>query len=153
MRLCFIAFAFFFAVNVTAQDVKEYEPIQGEVHLLALCDEFGETKAECKCYFEEVKTIYSPADIALSGSVAKAFLSGQKPEAIASYLLLTRKVTISQVNQMYQLGDQHVDQVGKKCKDNKQTVTPAMKAKRDAMSRRLEKIAKRYRFLPASKKS
>lgn len=118
--------------------------------LLTLCDSFGETRKECTCYLSEVKKIYTPADIELAGGVARAFMSGQEPEAIAGYLLMTRKMTIPRANAMYKLGDQHTKRVSKKCEDPRQKLTPDMKAKRDAMTTRLEKIGARYRVGPRS---
>lgn len=118
--------------------------------LLTLCDSFGETGKECTCYLSEVKQIYTPADIELAGGVARAFMSGQEPEAIAGYLLMTRKMTIPRANAMYKLGDKHTNRVAKKCEDRRQKLTPAMKSKRDAMTTRLEKIGARYRVGPRS---
>lgn len=115
-----------------------------QTSLLKLCASFGETSKECRCYLSEVQKIYAPADVELAGGVARAFMNGEEPEAIAAYLLLTRKMTITRANQMYRLGDRHADRVGRKCEDKSQRITPAMKAKRDAMTARLEKIGARY---------
>lgn len=117
-----------------------------ETSLLTLCDAFGETRKECRCYMDEVKQVYTPADIDLAGGVARAFLDGQEPEAIAAYILLTRKITLTRAQEMYKLGDQHTSRVGDKCEDPNQIVTPAIKAKRKAMDDRLDKIGKRYRI-------
>lgn len=121
-----------------------------ETSLLTLCDSFGETREECRCYMDEVKQVYTQADIELAGGVARAFMSGEEPEAIAAYLLMTRKMTVTRANEMYKLGDKHTDRVGKKCEDPNQKTTPAMKAKLDAMTTRLEKIGARYRVGPKS---
>ncbi len=117
-----------------------------ETSLLTLCDSFGETRKECRCYFDEVRDIYTPADIELAGGVARAFMNGEEPEAIAAYVLLTRKITISRANELYTLGDKHARRVGKMCEDPSQKETPEIKAKRKAMSQRLEEISARYRI-------
>jgi hypothetical protein len=118
----------------------------GERALLDLCADFGETPEECRCYLGEVKKLYSAPDIALAGGVARAFLQGSEPESIAAYLLMTRKLTIGRAVDLYKLGDRHADRVADMCEDRRQKLTPAMKAKRDAMTSRLEKIGKRYRI-------
>lgn len=116
----------------------------GGASLLELCESFGETSKECKCYLSEVEKLYTPADIKLGGGVARAFMQGEEPEAIATYLLLTRKMTITRAAQMYKLGDKHADRVANKCEDRKQKITDEIKASRKAMSARLEKLGARY---------
>ncbi len=116
----------------------------GEASLLKLCDAFGETRAECSCYITEVKRLYSPADVTLAGGVARAFMSGEEPEAIAAYLLMTRKLTITRANALYKLGDKHAERVGDACEDKSQKITPEIRAKRKAMEKRLETIGARY---------
>lgn len=113
--------------------------------LLELCHSFGETSKECNCYLGEVKNIYSAADIELASGVARAFLNGEEPEAIAAYLLLTRKITITRANELYRQGDPHVKRIGQTCEDKTQKVNSDVKAKRNAMEARLEKIGARYR--------
>lgn len=119
-----------------------------DTSLLMLCSSFGETTKECRCYLNEVKKVYAPADVELAGGVARAFMNGEEPEAIAAYLLMTRKMTVTRANALYKLGDPHTRRVGRLCEDPNQVVTPAMKAKRGAMEARLEKIGARYRVGP-----
>lgn len=127
-----------------------YSKSPAEASLLNLCDSFGETLKECRCYMKEVKGVYTQSDIDLAGGVARAFMNGEEPEAIAVYILLTRKITISRANAIYKLGDKHIDRVAKSCEDKSQKITPEIKAKREAMRDRMEKIGARYRVGPRS---
>lgn len=142
--MVFLSLVLNFASTSSALATSTEANTSGEASLLSLCESFGETTKECKCYMGETKKVYSPADIELGGSVARAFMKGEEPEAIAAYLLLTRKITLTRVAEMYKLGDKHTDRVAKKCEDRKQKITAETKASRKAMAARLEKIGTRY---------
>ncbi|MGJ8562132.1 MAG: hypothetical protein ACSHXY_01155 [Alphaproteobacteria bacterium] len=125
-------------------NVPEVAEVAGEAPLLNLCDNLGETKAECKCYVDEVKKVYEPADVALVGGAVKRFLGGEEPDTILFSMVMTRQLSFGQLNQMYRLGDKHSDRIGKLCEDREQVMTPEALAKREAMNDRITAVVERY---------
>lgn len=135
-----------FAMMPTAYAANASSEIAGERPLLNLCDDLGETKAECRCYMDEVKKIYQPSDIAVAGRMVQAFRAGQEPDTIIITALITRQISIQQANTLYRLGDKHADRVGKLCEDRDQVMTEEQIAKRKAMERRVAGVVERYRI-------
>ena len=131
--------------SLSVPGVATAENPTARVSLTELCEQFGETTKECTCYIDEAAKVFPAKDMHLAGGVARAFMNGEEPEAIAAYLLFTRKMTVTRANELYKLGDRHADRVGKQCEDRTQKITSEMKAKRKAMTARLEKIGERYK--------
>lgn len=114
--------------------------------LLEVCEDFGVTPPVCVCYLGEVNRIFPKRDVTLASGVANAFMKGEEPEAIAAYLLLTRKLSVTHAHALYRLADKNIDKIGDLCDDPDAKITPRMEAKRKAMTKRLEGIGRRYRL-------